>query len=90
MMKTMHVRITGLVQGVGFRYFVLRQASTLGVRGWVRNTVDGGVEVIGQGDESTLHRLLSHLRQGPSRAHVRDATIEWLNTDDLFHTFELR
>jgi acylphosphatase len=62
--------VHGLVQGVGFRWFVNRQAERLGVRGWVANRRDGSVEVLAHGSESTLRVLLEALRRGPSAARV--------------------
>ena len=62
--------ITGQVQGVGFRYFTLRAAQRIGVRGWVRNRADGGVEVLAEGSEEQLARLESDLKAGPAGASV--------------------
>ena len=62
--------VHGLVQGVGFRWFVRREAGRLGVRGFAHNLVDGTVEVVAEGDEPTLHRLLEMLRRGPPGAAV--------------------
>ena len=62
--------ISGRVQGVGFRWFVARQAGSLGVQGYVRNLGDGRVEVLAQGNPEELERLESHLARGPARARV--------------------
>ena len=67
--------VSGRVQGVGFRYFVLRAARELGVTGWVRNLADGSVEVHGQGDAATLDTLESRLREGPRVADVRSVDV---------------
>jgi len=64
-------RISGRVQGVGFRYFVERAARDLGVTGWARNLDDGRVEVHANGSKVQLDELESRLRTGPSRADVR-------------------
>ena len=63
--------IGGQVQGVGFRYFVLRSAQKLSVTGWARNLADGRVEVHGQGSAKVLDDFEGRLRIGPSRAEVR-------------------
>jgi acylphosphatase len=63
--------ISGRVQGVGFRYFVLHTAREMGVIGWVRNLADGGVEVHAQGTAPQLDALESRLREGPRLANVR-------------------
>ncbi len=62
--------ISGEVQGVGFRYFVLRRASALGLAGWTRNLPDGRVEVVARGAVERLSQLEEALKAGPSHARV--------------------
>jgi acylphosphatase len=62
--------VTGRVQGVGYRYFVLREAERLGLAGFARNLPDGRVEVVAEGAEDVLGELESRLRRGPSFAAV--------------------
>lgn len=62
--------VRGRVQGVGFRWFVEREAHILGIAGWVRNNSDGSVEVLAQGTHDQLSGLRSRLRQGPRAARV--------------------
>ena len=62
--------VHGRVQGVGFRWFVLREAERLGVRGVARNLPDGAVEVIAEGTEQALTALERVVRLGPARARV--------------------
>jgi acylphosphatase len=62
--------VRGRVQGVGFRWFVEREAHILGVAGWVRNHHDGSVEVLAQGTRDQLSGLRSRLQQGPRAARV--------------------
>ena len=62
--------VRGRVQGVGFRWFVEREAHILGVAGWVRNNHDGTVEVLAQGTRDQLAGLHSRLREGPRAARV--------------------
>jgi acylphosphatase len=62
--------VRGRVQGVGFRWFVEREAHILGIAGWVRNNPDGGVEVLAQGTRDQLSGLHSRLREGPRAARV--------------------
>jgi acylphosphatase len=64
--------VRGRVQGVGFRWFVEREAHVLGVSGWVRNNADGSVEVLAQGTRDQLLGLRSRLRHGPRAARVDD------------------
>jgi acylphosphatase len=64
--------VRGRVQGVGFRWFVEREAHILGIAGWVRNNADGSVEVLAMGSREQLLGLRSRLRAGPRAARVDD------------------
>jgi acylphosphatase len=64
--------VRGRVQGVGFRWFVEREAHILGVVGWVRNNADSSVEVLAMGSREQLAALRSRLREGPRAARVDD------------------
>jgi acylphosphatase len=68
--KTVRLRITGGVQGVGYRVWATRTASSLGLRGWVRNRSDGSVEVLATGTPDALATLVEASRQGPHGARV--------------------
>ena len=71
----LHFLIRGRVQGVGFRWFVHREASELNLRGWVRNTDRGEVEVVAAGDPQDLDELRTELHKG-SRGSRVDAVVE--------------
>jgi acylphosphatase len=71
----LHFLVQGRVQGVGFRWFVQREAGELGLRGWVRNTEEGEVEVVASGTEADLAELRASLRSGPRGSRV-DRLIE--------------
>ena len=62
--------VKGRVQGVGYRYFVLRHAEELGLAGFARNQADGSVEVVAEGTEAALGQLQTLLGEGPSFAQV--------------------
>jgi acylphosphatase len=68
--------VRGRVQGVGFRWFVEREAHLLGIAGWVRNNHDGSVEVLAQGTRDQLAGLHSRLREGPRAARVDSVEVE--------------
>ncbi|MDX9758803.1 MAG: acylphosphatase [Bacteroidota bacterium] len=89
-MKTMHVVISGLVQGVGFRFFAARQARMLGVHGFVRNLPAGEVEVLAQGETGLLERFLHDLRVGPRSAQVTATRLVWKDTTEQYHDFTIR
>ncbi len=68
--------VRGIVQGVGYRYFVARQADALGLTGYVRNRPDGSVEVVAAGSEQDLAQLEDDLRGGPRLAEVTEVERE--------------
>lgn len=73
----LHFLVQGRVQGVGFRWFVHREASELGLRGWVRNTEEGDVEIVVSGTADDLDELRRSLRRGPRGSRV-DRLVEHL------------
>lgn len=87
-MKTMHVVVSGRVQGVGFRFFVENRAAVLGLRGWVRNLRTGQVEVLATGEEGVLRAFLEDLREGPRLAKVTGVEVDWDTPacEEPFHT----
>ncbi|MEJ2066887.1 MAG: acylphosphatase [Deltaproteobacteria bacterium] len=78
------VRIEGIVQGVFFRYSTQQKAQELGVNGWVRNLLDGGVECLMEGNRDTVEALIRWCHHGPPGAHVEKVTTQWMNyTGDM-------
>ena len=71
-LETRRFVVSGRVQGVGFRWYVEREANSLGVWGWVRNNFDGSVEVLATGTREQLRQLRIKLQQGPRAARVDD------------------
>ncbi|MCW5610119.1 MAG: acylphosphatase [Rubrivivax sp.] len=82
------LEIHGRVQGVGYRWALIRQAARLGVHGWVRNRRDGTVEAMAAGTPEALQRLLAWARQGPPGAMV--TRVEVHAAEGEFDGFELR
>lgn len=76
--RTVHVTITGLVQGVGFRYWVDAEALDRSLAGWVRNRRDGSVEAVFSGEAAAVAAMLDACRQGPPDAQVTDVLTEEL------------
>jgi len=87
-METLDVRVTGRVQGVGFRAATVRQAHLLGVTGWVRNAADGSVEALIQGDAEQVDQMLSWLHRGPPSAKVAEVTHSQNDTERHFDIFQ--
>jgi acylphosphatase len=85
-----HIIVQGMVQGVGFRYFVWRQATKLSLSGFVRNLYDGDVEIEAYGDRSLLEVLIKELKVGPRSAYVKDLRIEWKEFQERYMGFEVR
>jgi len=74
-MRSARLRITGRVQGVGYRAWALQRASRLGLRGWVRNRSDGSVEALMIGEDDAVARMIEACREGPFGARVSDVSI---------------
>ncbi|MBI5527247.1 MAG: acylphosphatase [Deltaproteobacteria bacterium] len=70
-----HLLISGIVQGVSFRYFTVREAERLGVRGWVRNLPSGEVEAVAEGAPDAVEHFVAWCRHGPLLARVDDVNI---------------
>ena len=85
-----HIIVQGMVQGVGFRYFVSRQATKLSLSGFVRNLYDGDVEIEAYGDRSLLEELIKEVKVGPRSAYVKDLRIEWKEFQERYMGFEVR
>ena len=88
MTVTVRVSISGRVQGVGFRYYTLREARRRGVHGWVRNRSDGTVEAMLQGSREAVDGLLAWARTGPPSARVSD--VEVSEGEGEYTSFEQR
>jgi acylphosphatase len=88
--QELHAVVTGYVQGVGFRYFVVEQAQRLGLQGYVRNQTNGDVEVVAQGTRSILENLLAQLRQGPMAAQVDEVQTTWRQPTIHTSNFHIR
>ena len=82
--------VSGRVQGVGFRYFVLREAMDLGLDGWVANTPDGTVRCIAEGPRDRLERLLALLEEGPAAAIVDHVSAAWMPATGTLGRFAVR
>jgi len=82
--------VAGRVQGVGFRYAVIRTAEQLGIEGWVRNAADGSVEVFAQGEPQAVGQLEAFLHRGPRAAVVASIVVDEVPAEPGIHGFEAR
>ena len=87
-----HIRISGRVQGVGFRHFTRTNAQSLGVKGWVKNLTDGDVEAVLSGDEDSVLKMIEKLKQGPRMARVDEFSMDESSRklEESFDGFEVR
>ena len=84
-----YARISGSVQGVGFRYSSSREAKSLGLVGWIRNLPDGDVELLVEGDAAALVAFREWLNEGPPGAWVRRVEVERRASTGLFSDFSI-
>jgi acylphosphatase len=82
--------ISGVVQGVGFRYFVYRIAQQLNLTGWVRNLPDGRVQAVAEGDRGPLEDLIKQLRVGPRFGTVTGVDVNWKEPTGKYRSFEIQ
>jgi len=85
-----HLLISGRVQGVAFRYYTQDIAQSLGIKGWVRNCGDSKVEIVVEGEEEKVKKLISWCYQGPGSAIVEKVDIEWEKYREEFDSFGIR
>ena len=85
-----HAVVSGVVQGVGFRYFVLREARHRDLTGWVRNRYDGSVEVTVEGARGMINDFVDRLRVGPMSAHVTGVSVTPEEYGNEFTRFDIR
>jgi acylphosphatase len=89
-LKRAKIIVNGLVQGVGFRYFVIRHADNLSLKGYTQNLLTGEVVTEVEGDESLIQELIKQLKIGTSRSHVVNCIVDWSDYKNEFKSFEVR
>ncbi len=87
-MPTRRLKISGHVQGVGFRYYVHHHAQRLGLTGWVRNCRDGSVEAVVQGTHEAVAEMIAAARRGPRSSAVSGVDVS--DIDGNYEGFEIR
>jgi len=89
-MKRAHIYVSGRVQGVFFRHNAQMKARELGLTGWVRNTEEGQVEVLAEGEEGRIEELIAWCKRGPSAASVDRVEVTEKPFTGEFKTFSIR
>jgi acylphosphatase len=87
--RSARITVTGLVQGVGYRYFCRHHAKELGLTGWVKNMPDRSVALQVEGETPALEEFIDMLRQGPSGAKVTAVNVEFGEYVGQFHLFDV-
>jgi acylphosphatase len=90
MTERLEATVHGFVQGVGYRYFVVRRAKELGINGWTANEPDGTVRVVAEGSGQSLDELMRHLHAGPPGAHVERVVVNRMPSVGALRGFEIR
>ena len=86
----LHIWVTGRVQGVGFRAFVLQAGTLFGLVGWVHNLGYEQVETVAEGPRPVLERFTEVVKTGPRASHVDTARVEWELPTREFHRFDVK
>lgn len=86
-MSCVHLLISGLVQGVSFRYFTVSCARELELTGWVRNLPDGRVEAEIVGEKDKIDELIAQVKIGPAGSHVTAVDSQWRTEEPRYNSF---
>lgn len=89
MKKTVHLNLTGQVQGVGLRYSVYNMAMRLNITGYAKNLYDGSVEIVAEGDEENINMLIDYIKNGLRWARVESIAQKWEDYQGLYRSFEI-
>lgn len=82
--------VSGMVQGVGYRYFVYRKAKEYNLKGYVRNLYSEDVEVVAEGDRGVILDFIRELRVGPMSAQITEVKIVWEEGESEYRDFQIR
>lgn len=75
--SSVHLLVSGRVQGVGFRFFTINHANRYGLTGWVKNLPNGSVEILAEGSPEALSLFVERVQEGPSSARISDVQADW-------------
>lgn len=89
-MAAAKIIVSGVVQGVGFRYYIARAANELNLNGYAKNLFNGNVEIFAEGRKEFIEELAKKAKIGPSHSHVDSAKIEWLDFKNKYDNFDIK
>ncbi len=89
-MKNVHIVVKGHVQGIGFRYYVLKHANLLGLDGVVRNLINGDVEIYASGENNIISDFIDIVKKGPALSRVDNVDVCAVSGDLKYSGFEVR
>lgn len=84
------IKISGRVQGVGFRYYTRQIANSLKIKGWVKNCYNGNVECLATADEAIINEFIQILKKGPALAKVDNILVSKLNEIKNYESFSIK
>jgi len=84
------IAIQGVVQGVGYRFFVIKQAQLYNIKGYTRNLPNGFVEVVAEGEQGMLNDFIERLKIGPAAAQVTGVDVKWSEKEEGFTNFRVQ
>lgn len=87
---TAHIFVLGFVQGVGFRRFIKKKAQNLGLTGWVRNMLDGRVEILAQGKKEDIEKLIKIAEKGNWLSGIKDIVVDFEERQEELESFEIK
>ncbi len=83
------ITVSGVVQGVGFRFFAVRKAQEYGLKGWVRNSYEGSVESEVEGEKSLILQYIEDMKTGPRSSKVKDVKVDWKEFQNQYEDFQI-
>ena len=85
-----HIIVSGRVQGVAYRYYAREVAEQLGIKGWIKNLINGDVELIVEGFQQTVEKMIEWCKEGPRLAIVENIEVDWLPYSGEFNQFHIK
>lgn len=84
------IRVEGIVQGVGFRFFTQDKAQEYNLQGYVKNMYDGSVEIHAEGEKNVLEKFLNDIKKGPRMSRVENTDVRWVDAENQYESFTIK